>query len=151
VIVWDYQAMTSAPPQTSQLPGAFWLGGGSGSGKTTVALTVARRLDLRLYPVHGYTYAHARRAQSGRYPLMQAVNGRTPAQRQEGTPADLAELFTTTSVERLTMVLDDLRVLGHGPTVIVEGPQLFRVRPPPAGCRSWKWTAAFRPAPRRPG
>jgi predicted kinase len=29
----------------------FWLGGGCGAGKTTVAVIVARRLDLRLYPV----------------------------------------------------------------------------------------------------
>ena len=97
------------------MPGAFWLGGGSGSGKTTVALAVARRLDLRLYPVDGYTYAHARRAESGAYPLAQAVNAMTPAQRQEGTPADLAERFTWTSAERLTMIVDDVRALGDGP------------------------------------
>ncbi|MGD0701489.1 MAG: hypothetical protein ABSA02_16595 [Trebonia sp.] len=107
------------------MPGIFWLGGGSGSGKTTVALAVCRRLDLRLYPVDSYTYAHARRAESGAYPLMRAVNAMTPAQRQEGTPAELAELFTATSAERLTMILDDVRALGDGPTILVEGPQLF--------------------------
>jgi hypothetical protein len=107
------------------MPGAFWLGGGSGSGKTTVALAVARRLDLRLYPVDGYTYAHARRAESGAYPLAQAVNAMTPAQRQEGTPTELAKRFTSTSAERLTMIVDDVRALGDGPTILVEGPQLF--------------------------
>jgi len=37
----------------------FWLGGGCGSGKTTIARVLIRRLDLRLYPVDGYTCAHA--------------------------------------------------------------------------------------------
>ena len=107
------------------MPGVFWLGGGSGAGKSTVAMAVARRLDLRLYPVDGYTYAHARRAESGAYPLARAVNAMTPAQRFEGTPAELAGRFTAASAERLTMILDDVRALGDGPTVLVEGPQLF--------------------------
>jgi adenylylsulfate kinase-like enzyme len=41
------------------LPGVFWLGGGSGAGKSTVALAAARRLDLRLYAIDGHTYEHA--------------------------------------------------------------------------------------------
>jgi len=117
--------VTSATPDANGIPGAFWLGGGSGSGKTTVALAVARQLDLRLYPVDGYTYTHARRAESGAYPLAKAVNAQTPAQRQEGAPAELARRFAATSAERLTMILDDVRALGDGPTVLIEGPQLF--------------------------
>jgi len=35
----------------------FWLGG-CGSGKTTIARVLTRRLDLRLYPVDGYTRAY---------------------------------------------------------------------------------------------
>jgi cytidylate kinase len=81
--------VTSGTPDANGMPGAFWLGGGSGSGKTTVAWAVARRLDLRLYPVDGYTYAHARRAESGAYPLAQAVNAMTPAQRQEARTRSL--------------------------------------------------------------
>jgi ATPase family associated with various cellular activities (AAA) len=134
------------------MPGVFWLGGGSGAGKTTVALAVARRLDLRLYPVDGYTYAHARRAESGGYPLMQAVNEMTPAQRQEGTAAELAERFTAASAERLIMILDDLRALGDGPTVLVEGPQLFPhlVAPLPGSPRHGLWLlpSRFRAAQR---
>jgi hypothetical protein len=53
------------------------------------------------------------------------VHGLSPRQRRASTAAELAERFAVTSAERLTMVLDDLRALGDGPTVLVEGPQLF--------------------------
>lgn len=90
-----------------------------------MARAVVRRLDLRLYPVDGYTYAHSRRADSGPYPLMRAVNAMTPRERQSGTPAELVGRFLASSAERLAMVCDDLAELGDGPTVLVEGPQLF--------------------------
>jgi hypothetical protein len=107
------------------MPGVFWLGGGCGSGKTTIARVVTRRLDLRLYPVDGYTYAHAERGKHGGFPLNRAVAEMTPEQRWAGTPAELAERFAAAAAERLEMILADLRDLGPGPTVVAEGPQLF--------------------------
>ena len=43
----------------ARMANVFWLGGGCGSGKTTIARVLSRRLDLRLSPVDGYTCAHA--------------------------------------------------------------------------------------------
>jgi hypothetical protein len=103
----------------------FWLGGGCGSGKTTIARVLARRLDLRLYPVDGYTYAHAERSKRGGFPLNRAVVEMTPQQRWDATPAELAARFAAVAAERLEMILADLRDLGPGPTVVAEGPQLF--------------------------
>ena len=71
----------------------FWLGGGCGSGKTTIARVLSRRLDLRLYPVDGYTYAPAERSKGGGFPLNRAAAEMTPQQRWDGTPAELAERF----------------------------------------------------------
>lgn len=113
------------PPAPHGLPSVFWLGGGPGAGKTTVARTVARRLDLRLYPVDGYTYAHLARAAAGGYPLHAEVAAMTPEQRWAGTPAELAARFVASSAERVKMICEDLLALGSGPTVVVEGPQLF--------------------------
>jgi hypothetical protein len=103
----------------------FWLGGGCGSGKTTIARVLTRRFDLRLYPVDGYTYAHADRAKHGGFPMNRAVAELAPEQRWDGTPAELAERFAAVAAERLEMILTDLRDLGPGPTVVAEGPQLF--------------------------
>jgi len=103
----------------------FWLGGGCGSGKTTIARVLARRLDLRLYPVDGYTYAHLERSKRGGFPLNKAVAEMTPEQRWDPAPAELAERFAAVAAERLEMVLADIRDLGPGPTVVAEGPQLF--------------------------
>jgi hypothetical protein len=103
----------------------FWLGGGCGSGKTTIARVLTRRLDLRLYPVDGYTYAHVERAKQGRYPLNQASAAMTAEQRWSRSPAELAEWFAAVAAERLELILADLRDLGPGPTIVAEGPQLF--------------------------
>ncbi len=103
----------------------FWLGGGCGSGKTTIARVVTRRLDLRLYPVDGHTYAHAERSKHGPYPLNRASAAMTPEQRWSRSPAELAEWFAAVAAERLEMILADLRELGPGPTIVAEGPQLF--------------------------
>ncbi len=109
----------------ARMPGVFWLGGGCGSGKTTIARVVTRRLDLRLYPVDGYTYAHAERSKQGGFPLNRASAEMTPEQRWSRTPAELAGWFAAVAAERLAMILADLRDLGPGPTVVAEGPQLF--------------------------
>jgi hypothetical protein len=109
----------------ARIANVFWLGGGCGSGKTTIARVLSRRLDLRLYPIDGYTYAHAERSKRGGFPLNRAAAEMTPEQRWAGTPADLAEAFAAAAAERLQMVIADLRDLGPGPTIVAEGPQLF--------------------------
>lgn len=103
----------------------FWLGGGCGSGKTTIARVVTRRLDLRIYPVDGHTYAHAERAEQGGFPLNRASAAMTAEQRWSRSPAELAEWFAAVAAERLEMITADLRDLGPGPTIVAEGPQLF--------------------------
>jgi hypothetical protein len=111
--------------RAADLPVAFWLGGGCGSGKTTAARWAALRLDLRFYPVDGHNYAHAARAGAGGYPLTHAVSNQDPAEIWRQDAATLAESFAAVSAERVQMVGEDLRALGPGPAVIVEGPQLF--------------------------
>lgn len=109
----------------SLMPSAFWLGGGSGAGKTTVARAVARRLDLRVYHVDARGYAHLRQMAHGDYPRTQSFNAMTYEERWLREPTVLAEEFRTLSRERMPLVIDDLMALGPGPTVLAEGPQLI--------------------------
>lgn len=103
----------------------FWLGGGCGSGKTTIARVVTRRLDLRIYPVDGYTYAHVERAKQGDFPLNRAAAAMTPEERWSREPAELADWFAAVAAERLGLIIDDVHELGPGPTIVAEGPQLL--------------------------
>jgi hypothetical protein len=115
--------VTVATP--ARMANVFWLGGGCGSGKTTIARVVTRRLDLRIYPVDGYTYAHSERAKHGDFPLNRAAAAMSPEERWSRSPADLAEWFAAVAAERLELILADMRDLGPGPTIVAEGPQLL--------------------------
>ena len=104
---------------------AFWLGGGSGAGKTTLARAVAGRLDLRLYHVDAYGYDHVARMARRYFPRTQAFTAMTYDERWLRAPEVLAEEFLAISAERMSLIVDDLRALGRGATILVEGPQLL--------------------------
>ena len=84
----------------------LWIGGGQGSGKSSIARALAGRFDLRLYSVDEHEAAHGPRMPS-------FVAG------------DPIEEFVTASRHRFRLVLEDLAALPAGPTVLVEGAQLF--------------------------
>ena len=84
----------------------LWIGGGHGSGKSSVAQALAQRFELRLYSVDEHEAAHAPRMPS-------FVAG------------DPIEEFVTASRHRFRLVLEDLSALPPGPAAIVEGAQLF--------------------------
>ena len=84
----------------------LWIGGGQGSGKSSIARALARRFELRLYSVDDHEAAHAPRMPS-------FVAG------------DPVEAVVTASRHRFRLVLEDLAALPSGPAVLVEGSQLF--------------------------
>lgn len=103
----------------------FWIGGGSGAGKTSIARALVARLDLRVYHIDAYGYDHVSRMADGPFPRTQEFNTRTYDERWLRLPAALADDFLAISRERLPLIMDDLATLGPGPTVVVEGPQLL--------------------------
>lgn len=107
------------------LADVFWLGGVSGAGKTTAARTIALRRDLRLYCVDHRGYEHARRATDDGLPRSRAWERMTYDERWLRDPKRLAEDFVAISHERLPLIVEDLRGLGPGPAIFVEGPQLL--------------------------
>jgi shikimate kinase len=84
----------------------LWIGGGPGSGKSSIARELARRFELRLYTVDEHEAAHASRMPS--FLADESLDG-----------------VLTASRHRFRLVLEDLAALSDSPGAIVEGTQLF--------------------------
>jgi hypothetical protein len=94
-----------------------WLGGGTGSGKSTVARLLAARHGLRCFRVDDFWYAHDERLQEPKL---------TPDEQWLGlTPEEQAAAFEETSRRRFQLVLADLVALPKRPGIVVEGPQIL--------------------------
>jgi hypothetical protein len=84
----------------------LWIGGGPGSGKTSIARELARRFDLQRYSVDEQTEAH-----EPRMPVLVAD--------------ETVDVAMTAARHRFRLVLEDLAALPPSPAAIVEGAQLF--------------------------
>jgi hypothetical protein len=99
---------------------ALWIGGGQGSGKSSIGKALSRRHGLQLYNVDHRTQAHLPRLGSHRFWSM-SMDERWV----EPDVDSMVEWFLATSRERLEIVLEDLADLPDAPGAVVEGPQLF--------------------------
>jgi len=99
---------------------ALWIGGGQGSGKTSIAKALARRFDLQLYNVDHRTSVHEARMPRTEFRLL-SLDERW----LEASPERMVGFFVDTSRHRFRLVLEDLRRLPDSPLAVVEGPQLF--------------------------
>jgi hypothetical protein len=97
--------------------GVGWIGGGTGSGKTTVARALASRHGLRLLPIDAFWYAHSARLNTPEL---------TPDEQWLGqSPEEQADAFAETSRDRLLLAMHDLARLPKQPATLVEGPQVL--------------------------
>jgi hypothetical protein len=96
------------------LSDVLWIGGGQGSGTSSIATALARRFDLQLYSVDDHASLHE--------PRMPTTESGALS---EATPAELVDRFVTASRHRFRLVLEDLAALPSSPPAIVEGRQLF--------------------------
>lgn len=97
----------------------------SGVGKTTAALRLAHRYDLRLYTIDARTYEHLTRQRPDLRSLDEIW--------VDSTPEELADWFEEVSRERFALVLEDLGRIDDDAPVLVEGPQVLPELVPPSG------------------
>jgi hypothetical protein len=89
----------------------------SGVGKTTAALRLAHRYDLRLYTIDARTHEHLPRQRPDPRSLDEIW--------VDTTPEELADWFEDVSRERFTLVLENLAAIDDDAPVLVEGPQVL--------------------------
>ena len=105
----------------------YWIGGGSGAGKSTVARRIAARHGLRVYATDDVMADHARRTTGADAPLLHAFMAMDMEARWVNrSPQTMLETFPWFQGEGFELIIEDLLRLPREPGVIVEG---FRLLP----------------------
>lgn len=102
----------------------YWIGGGSGAGKSTIARRLAAAHGLRLYATDDVMADHGRRCAG---PALRAFAAMDMDERWvRRSPQTMLETFHWFRGEGFELIVEDLRRLPAGPPVVVEG---FRLLP----------------------
>jgi len=105
----------------------YWIGGGSGAGKSTIARRIAARHGLRVYATDDAMADHARRSTREDAPLLHAFMAMDMDERWvRRSPQTMLETFHWFQGEGFDLVVEDLLRLPRGPGIVVEG---FRLLP----------------------
>jgi hypothetical protein len=105
----------------------YWLGGGSGAGKSTVARRLAAEHGLQLYCTDEVMARHAARLTPEEAPLLAAFAGMDMDERWvRRSPAQMLDTFHWFRGEGFRLVVEDLLRLPPEPPVAAEG---FRLLP----------------------
>ncbi|HEY3751075.1 MAG TPA: AAA family ATPase [Pseudonocardiaceae bacterium] len=111
---------------SARLAHVYWLGGGSGAGKSTIADRLARRHGLRRCATDDLMSDHARRATAENSPFLHQFMAMDMDQRWvDRSPETMLETFHWFLGEGFDLIVDDLLGLPRQP-VVVEG---FRLLP----------------------
>jgi 2-phosphoglycerate kinase len=111
----------------AQLEHVYWIGGGSGAGKSTIARRIAARRGLRLYETDVVMADHARRSTDDSPFLSEFIAMDMDERWVNRSPQTMLETFHWFRGEGFGLIVDDLLRLPREPGVIVEG---FRLLPP---------------------
>lgn len=105
----------------------YWLGGGSGAGKSTVAATIASKYGFRIYDSDKAMAEHFTRIDREKSPCLQRFAEMSLDERWvHRTPRVMLETFHWFRGEGFEQIVDDLIELPGHPPVIAEG---FRLLP----------------------
>ncbi|MEV5747914.1 shikimate kinase [Actinoallomurus sp. NPDC052308] len=117
------------PPEVlrERLRNVYWIGGGSGSGKSTIARRLADRHGLPLYDTDAVMPDHARRMPAEQAPYL----GRFAAMDMDErwvtrSPQEMLDTFHWYQGEGFALIVEDLLALSADGPVIAEG---FRLLP----------------------
>jgi 2-phosphoglycerate kinase len=123
----EYPLIANTEALREQLRHVYWIGGGSGAGKSTIARRIATERDLQLYATDDAMADHAQRSTAGDCPLLHQFLAMDMDQRWVNrSPADMFETFHWFRGEGFSMILEDILRLSPERGVIVEG---FRLLP----------------------
>ena len=113
--------------RSSKLQHVFWIGGGSGAGKSTIARRLAAQHDLQFYSTDDVMADHARRSSPEDSPLLHAFMAMDLTSRWVNrSPQVMFDTFHWFHGEGFNLIVEDLLQLPRDRGVIVEG---FRLLP----------------------
>jgi cytidylate kinase len=122
-----YGEAADAAELSVRLRNVFWIGGGSGAGKSTVARRLADRRGWRLYVTDDVMHDHARRATPEEAPQLHKFLAMDMDERWvRRTPEAMLETFHWFRGEGFGLIVEDLLRLPRESGVVVEG---FRLLP----------------------
>jgi 2-phosphoglycerate kinase len=105
----------------------YWIGGGSGAGKSTIARRLAARRGWRVYATDDVMADHARRTTPADSPFLSDFAAMDMDERWVNrSPETMLETFHWFRGECFDLIIDDLLRLPTQPPVIAEG---FRLLP----------------------
>ena len=122
-----HQDAAGPAARRARLSGVYWIGGGSGAGKSTTARRLAARHGLRLYATDEVMADHGRRSSPADSPLMAGFAAMDMDERWVSrSPETMLETFGWFRGEGFGLIVEDLLRRPAGPAVIAEG---FRLLP----------------------
>jgi hypothetical protein len=111
----------------ARLRHVYWLGGGTGAGKSTIARRIAARHGLHLYATDDVMSDHATRSTPEDSPFLTEFKAMDMDERWVNrSPETMLETFHWFRGESFSLIVEDLLRLSTEPCVIVEG---FRLLP----------------------
>ena len=110
-----------------RLQHVYWIGGGSGAGKSTIARRIAAQHGFLVYATDDVMADHARRSTSDDAPLLHGFMAMDMDERWVNrSPKTMLDTFHWFRGECFNMIVEDVLRLPRQPGVIVEG---FRLLP----------------------
>jgi len=123
----QHELTADAEAFQEQFQHVYWIGGGSGAGKSTIARRIAAEHDLQLYATDDVMLDHSRRSTPERCPFLHQFMAMDMDERWVNrSPKAMLETFHWFRGEGFDMIVDDLLRLPKEPGVIVDG---FRLLP----------------------
>jgi len=122
-----HELTTDAESLQEQLRHVYWIGGGSGAGKSTIARHIAAKHGLQKYATDDMMPDHSQRSTPESCPFLHEFMAMDMNERWVNrSPEAMLETFHWFRGEGFSMIIEDLLRLPREPGVITEG---FRLLP----------------------
>ena len=123
----QHELATDAEALQERFRHVYWIGGGSGAGKSTIARRIAAEHDLQLYATDDVMLDHSRRSTPERCPFLHQFMAMDMDERWVNrSPKAMLETFHWFRGEGFSMIIEDILRLPKKLGVIAEG---FRLAP----------------------